>query len=115
VYKAGSTSWLHNMMLLAGYDEEAISNPPKQLSIWAREVYGDVEPDETFTHSKKLLIVRHPFERLVSAYRDKLANASGNFIHGTAHFYEKYGRKIVSKFRPSDSMLTQKEPTFAEF
>ena len=44
VYKAGSTSWLHNMMRLAGISEKDLTHPPKQLSIWAREVYGEIGP-----------------------------------------------------------------------
>lgn len=46
VYKAGSTSWLVNMMILAGYSEQDLKNSPKQLSILAREVYGDKEPGD---------------------------------------------------------------------
>ena len=46
------------------------------------------------------MIVRHPFERLLSAYRDKLSNSTINREHGTLHFYEKYGKKIVKKYRP---------------
>lgn len=66
------------MMILAGFDEEKVKNPTKQLSIWAREVYGDSDNFKTseLRKSVKLLVVRHPFERLLSAYRDKLANSS---------------------------------------
>ena len=47
----------------------------------------------------KILIVRHPFERLLSAYRDKLENSVAGREHGTLHFYKKYGAAIVKKFR----------------
>lgn len=66
------------MMRLAGYPEETVEYPPKQISVWAREVYGynyDLNM-ETLDKSLKLLVVRHPFERLLSAYRDKLANST---------------------------------------
>lgn len=49
--------------------------------------------------TKKLLVVRHPFERLLSAYRDKLENSVAGREHGTLHFYQKYGSKIVEKYR----------------
>lgn len=49
--------------------------------------------------TKKLLVVRHPFERLLSAYRDKLENSVAGREHGTLHFYRKYGGKIVEKYR----------------
>lgn len=61
------------------------------------------------------MVVRHPFERLLSAYRDKLENSTAGFEHGTMHFYKKYGRKIVAKYRQSDSISAQVEPTFDEF
>ncbi|ODM99344.1 Carbohydrate sulfotransferase 13, partial [Orchesella cincta] len=118
VYKAGSTSWLQNMMRLAGYSEGALQNPPKQLSIWAREVYGDADNfgKDEIAKSLKLLVVRHPFERLLSAYRDKLANSTVGNEHGTHHFYLKYGKRIVQKFRNDPSKrIHQIEPTWEEF
>lgn len=48
----------------------------------------------------KLLVVRHPFDRLLSAYRDKLENSRVGGEHGTAHFYRSYGARIVAKYRP---------------
>lgn len=39
------------------------------------------------------LIVRHPFERLVSAYRDKIVFAIPHSYH------DKLGHKIVRKYR----------------
>lgn len=47
----------------------------------------------------KAIVVRHPFERLVSAFRDKLEQVAGGEAHGTEHFYQKYGKKIVEKYR----------------
>lgn len=63
--------------------------------------------------AKRWMVVRHPFERILSAYRDKLENSTAGREHGTLHFYEKYGRKIVSKYRTGSSKRL--EPTFAEF
>lgn len=83
--------------------------------------------------SLKFMIVRHPFERIVSAYRDKLENLNIGKEHGIEHFYQKYGRKIVAKYRqeghgppPADRYSQDKdnpalpppkgiEPTFEEF
>lgn len=66
------------MMRLAGFDDKTIETPPKQLSIWAREVYGELDnlSKDDLDKFIKLLVVRHPFERLLSAYRDKLENSS---------------------------------------
>ena len=63
------------------------------------------------------MVVRHPFERILSAYRDKLENSTIHREDGTLHFYEKYGRKIVAKYREnsSDRKNERIEPTFQEF
>lgn len=66
--------------------------------------------------AKKWMVVRHPFERILSAYRDKLENSTGGPQHGTLHFYEKYGHIIVAKNRKtSANQETKIEPTFPEF
>ncbi|KAJ8881098.1 hypothetical protein PR048_017571 [Dryococelus australis] len=63
----------------------------------------------------RFIIVRHPFERLLSAYRDKLEHRKGKM-----YYYERYGRQIVSLYRKrSPNSLTvlmqPREPTFVEF
>ena len=55
---------------------------------------------QAFLNTLTLLVVRHPFERLLSAYRDKLENMRIGAEHGSAHFYVKYGSRIVAKYRP---------------
>jgi hypothetical protein len=68
--------------------------------------------------SKKWMVVRHPFERILSAYRDKLENSTIHREDGTHHFYEKYGRKIVARYRgksPKELNGERIEPTLHEF
>ncbi|XP_046417380.1 carbohydrate sulfotransferase 11-like isoform X1 [Neodiprion fabricii] len=133
VYKAGSTTWFYNLCLLNGIPEEALANSSGQISIIARSVLPEMELSEAveaLEKSRKLLVVRHPFERLLSAYRDKLENSVAGREHGTLHFYKKYGSKIVAKFRDeriapprSDQVIRPKdipppagiEPTWREF
>ena len=47
------------------------------------------------------LTVRHPFERILSAYRDKFFSLSEAKTerNKAAKFYKLYGRKIISRFR----------------
>jgi hypothetical protein len=62
-------------------------------------------------HFTKFIFVRHPYERLVSAYRDKLA--------GDNIFYRKaIGREIIQKYRKHASQLSLQnghDVTFPEF
>ncbi|XP_043471621.1 carbohydrate sulfotransferase 11-like [Leptopilina heterotoma] len=74
----------------------------------------------------KILNVRHPFERLLSAYRDKLENT----LAGRENFQEEYGTIIVQNYRDpknpvirANQVIKMKdapepagvEPTFREF
>ncbi|XP_011701472.1 PREDICTED: carbohydrate sulfotransferase 11-like [Wasmannia auropunctata] len=133
VYKAGTTTWLYNLCLLMNVPEETLNSGKEQLSTIARRAIPELEypeADRVLNASRRLLVVRHPFERLLSAYRDKLENSVAGREHGTLHFYRKYGAKIVRKYRREnfteprpDQVIrregvpppTGKEPTFREF
>lgn len=112
IYKAASSSWLYNFALLAGYTDEEIKNSNKQLSVLVRERYPQleyIEAEEILHNSLKFLVVRHPFERILSAYRDKLENLRVRGIDGTHHFYTSYGRRIVEKYRPGGNLTNARD------
>ncbi|XP_014613634.1 PREDICTED: carbohydrate sulfotransferase 11-like [Polistes canadensis] len=133
LYKASSTTWLYNLCLLMNVSEEELNNGKEQLSTIARRVIAELEypeAEEALRNTNKLLVVRHPFERLLSAYRDKLENSVAGREHGTLHFYQKYGAMIVKKYRsrhfvkPRDDEIIKRrgvqppagiEPTWREF
>uniref|UniRef100_A0A1Q3FN39 Carbohydrate sulfotransferase n=1 Tax=Culex tarsalis TaxID=7177 RepID=A0A1Q3FN39_CULTA len=115
VFKAASTSWMYNFNLLAGYSPEFLKKTkdvPLQL---ARQKYPRPSVDalrEAINGSISFIIVRHPFERLVSAYKDKIQYALPNSHH------QKLGIRIIQKYRKvakGQPWNTQKYPTFAEF
>lgn len=102
IYKAASTSWLHGFLSLAGISESYAKNTKEQVSTVARRVWPSLpydEAKEAMGMCVKAMVVRHPFERLASAFRDKLELVAGGEKHGTEHFYQKYGKKIVEKYR----------------
>jgi hypothetical protein len=55
------------------------------------------------------MVVRHPFERLLSAYRDKMENLTAE-----PFYYDKFGKLIVMKYR-KQPIVGHPEPTFEEF
>ncbi|XP_011315535.1 carbohydrate sulfotransferase 11 [Fopius arisanus] len=133
IYKAGSTTWLHNLCLLMNISESELTKSKDQISTIARRLIPEMdypEAEEALRATTKFLVVRHPFERLLSAYRDKLENSVARREHGTLHFYRKYGSKIVEKYRddsfipPGEEQVIHREgvprpagiePTWREF
>ena len=55
------------------------------------------------------MTVRHPFERVLSAYRDKfyVLKDSPNEVNKAAKFYRLYGRQIIQKFRLENDTIAQ--------
>lgn len=63
------------------------------------------------SETTRFIIVRHPFERILSAYRDKLEHRKGR-----EYYYRRYGRHIVrSQRKGNDTFVDRAEPTFVEF
>jgi len=44
---------------------------------------------------RKFIVVRHPLQRVVSAYRDKFERVN----RWNQYFHKKYGRRIVFRYR----------------
>ena len=63
------------------------------------------------------MVVRHPFERILSAYRDKLEDLSRDIEAREGYYYTMYGKHIVAEYRDkTDKNLTGViEPTWREF
>jgi len=100
VFKAASTSWLINYLKLSN-----TTTDPKNGNLHTK-ITNLFPPPATFklrkqifSESIKFIIVRHPFERLVSAFRDKLAGFSRNehYLTMRKHIIQKYRKKTRDK------------------
>jgi len=101
VYKAASTNWMKNLPRLSGLSPnkvQKLARTHRQVNSLARAVVPHVNFSNLalFMESQpkpvSFLIVRHPFDRLLSAYRDKLERYNG-------YYYKKYGKAIVRSWR----------------
>jgi len=108
VFKAASTSWLMNYFKLSNS-----SSSPKEGNLHTK-ITNLFPPPATFklrkqiySESVKFIIVRHPFERLVSAYRDKLAGFTRN-----EHYLNM--RKVIIKNYRTDKSDRSSIPSFKE-
>lgn len=115
VPKAGCSNWKRTLMVLAGkasntqsikHDTVHYGQHLKKLDSFDQQ--GIMHRLQTYT---KVIFVREPLERMVSAYRDKFENPN-NYYHSL------FGKPIISKYRvnPSKAALkTGNGVTFKEF
>ncbi|XP_068587962.1 carbohydrate sulfotransferase 8-like [Cebidichthys violaceus] len=115
VPKAGCSNWKRTLIVLAGLAPNAQSiqhdtvhegNYLRKLHTFDRK--GITHRLETYT---KVMFVREPLERMVSAYRDKFENPN-------SYYHNLFGKAIISKYRadPSPEALnTGNGVTFKEF
>ncbi|XP_069989147.1 carbohydrate sulfotransferase 11 isoform X1 [Penaeus vannamei] len=123
VPKVACTNWKRMMMILSGRTNKT---DPLAIRSYVPHVEGVLprlsssRMTSSLLHHKlrtytKFLFVRHPVERLVSAYRNKLVINSTS----AADFKRRYGIKILKKFRKGDAVQniskTGHGVTFAEF
>ena len=117
--QVASTNWKKIMMILSEKsnttDLEAISSDAahKDNHMLTLDQYPTKNISHIFQTYIKFTFVRHPFERLVSAYNNKFVKANDASFYRNVH-----GTKIIAKYRtnPSEqSLQTGDDVTFAEF
>ena len=105
IFKAAATTWLTNFRDLSSVDEKTKAGYAKKEKIIGvvRKLYPPFESLEAFNKqeeaNEKVLIVRHPFYRLLSAYRDKFERISEGKNTKSDYFHVLYGKKIITKYR----------------
>ncbi|XP_062318672.1 carbohydrate sulfotransferase 8 [Osmerus eperlanus] len=115
VPKAGCSNWKRVLMVLDGsaasthgiaHDDAHYANRLRRLD--AYDTAGIAQRLRLYT---KVLFVREPFERLVSAFRDK-------FESPNSYYHPVFGRPIISRYRANatrDALRTGAGVTFREF
>lgn len=95
VFKAASSTWMYYFNILGGYNIKFLQRTktsPLELARnrFPRPTFSELS--EALTNSISFLTVREPFERLLSAYRNKLEGSRNKY-------YKLLGKQIVEKFR----------------
>ncbi|XP_006822516.2 carbohydrate sulfotransferase 11-like [Saccoglossus kowalevskii] len=107
--KVGITNWKRIILVLMGYNSTVGINH----HVINLRGFPSISKDESRKrHCTSFLFVRHPFQRLLSAYRNKFE------IPDYYDIAEEIGRKIVSHLRPNASASVKnswKNVTFPEF
>ncbi|XP_044315646.1 carbohydrate sulfotransferase 11 [Drosophila rhopaloa] len=113
VFKAASSTWMYYFNILAGYDVKFLQRTETQPLELARKRYPRPELGELMEllpSALSFLFVRDPFERILSAYRNKLEGNKNTF-------YKTLGTKIVHRYRKRNlgGPWPRCGPTFEEF
>ncbi|ESO91270.1 hypothetical protein LOTGIDRAFT_66253, partial [Lottia gigantea] len=120
--KVATTNWRRVFLILSG--KMNTTDPNKLSSVQVHDslddhlnYLSDLDPQEIQFRLKnylKFMVVREPFERLLSAYRNKLgAGSSKNY-----YFHTRYGKGIIKKFRKNPnkkSLENGHDVSFREF
>ena len=119
--KVASTTWLRMMIQISGKYNGQVPLNKITLDYPTLGTYGLVyisrlDPKEgkrRLETYKKVMFSRNPFERILSAYKDKLSSAKGKEL-----YQKMFGRDIMRRKRPNatkEELNTGYGVTFAEF
>jgi len=125
VPKASSQSW-NDLFMGIWYKKDTQYIPGRQQMILRRKWTIQTKTEEMLygTNDRlfSFMVARHPFERILSAYRDKFF-LNLDYSHDVfernkvQRFYKLYGREILKKYRKTQPTEPKYKnaPTFREF
>uniref|UniRef100_A0A182HX83 Carbohydrate sulfotransferase n=1 Tax=Anopheles arabiensis TaxID=7173 RepID=A0A182HX83_ANOAR len=94
VFKSGTTTWFYNINRWAGISEETILDDKTDNFNMARQKYPWENPRVLLTSMKNtysFIVVRNPFERLISAYEERLLGQLHPYFKNLSHqIYRRY-------------------------
>lgn len=119
VPKVACTNWKRVLMVLtgaAGPHRDPLSIPANEAHVSGNlrtlSEYSTSQINQRLRSYLKFVFVREPFERLVSAYRNKFTRS-----YNTA-FHKRYGTKIIRRHRPNpqaEALERGDDVSFEEF
>lgn len=119
VFKSASSSWLYIFNRLSGYSDKFLKKTTRKIPpvTLARKFYPRPSVQELEAALKQdgvvaFLVARHPLERLVSGFRDKILRAYRGSYHDIVC------KKILLQYRglqPKSYRHGKTVPTFSEF
>uniref|UniRef100_A0A8C4ZIB4 Carbohydrate sulfotransferase n=1 Tax=Gadus morhua TaxID=8049 RepID=A0A8C4ZIB4_GADMO len=116
VPKVACTNWKRVMMVLTGRGNDPMEIPSNEAHLSANlktlNQYSIADINHRLKHYLKFLFVREPFERLVSAYRNKFT------LKYNSSFHKRFGTRIVRRYRKNataDALLSGADVQFREF
>ncbi|XP_050079538.1 carbohydrate sulfotransferase 11-like [Anopheles maculipalpis] len=92
VFKSGTTTWFYNINRWAGFSEEKILDDKTDNFMLARQKYLWENPQVLLTSMKNtysFIVVRDPFERLISAYEERLLGQLHPYFKNLSHHIYK--------------------------
>ena len=119
-FQVACTNWKRIMMILTGSAGDRKKNPMDiqasdshmRTGFKTLDQYSDEEIINRVRQYFKFMFVRHPFERLLSAYKNKFSERY------SVYFQKKFGRKIIRRYRQeakAESLVYGNDVTFREF
>ncbi|XP_071950846.1 carbohydrate sulfotransferase 11-like [Antedon mediterranea] len=118
--KVATVSWCKLFLVLSGYknySDVLEMSAPKVSATWKKHVsllkqFTVNEQEEIMRNYTKVMFVRNPFTRLLSAYNDKLvAKNTSDFKHG---LQKVLNHAIIKRVRPGN-VTGKHDLTFGEF
>ncbi|XP_047501368.1 carbohydrate sulfotransferase 10-like [Penaeus chinensis] len=134
IYKVASTTWMNNFFSVANLSksDESVLERFNQKLEWKKRKGNDIKqffdhklvydlypgpqsPEErarVLKNSARVIIVRHPFSRILSVYRDKMTNRNPRPVRFNFKKLQVYIRKT---YRSRHSSNRSRFPSFPEF
>jgi len=120
IYKVASGTWTTNFLRLSSFNSDLpkwqrFAKQRGASESTARKMFpppkGKKKQQQELDRSTKFLVVRHPFDRIVSAYKGKISRTDAK-----PRFYRKLQKEIKAEYSTNQKAIEEGvPPTFEEY